>query len=294
MPEQASPVSQQPSRVERRVVEAAEAVIARGTSVSPIEILIAVGWLPASMVDAWRQGRIEHLEQVAAVGPDKLAAALEHLGRWAARTGLRQHEAAYIAGTRDRRTLRFTAAGAPEVERAWRTHWIRADLSTAERERLTRRSRDAPDLVVIQPLKEWTCTACGGTGAFLFMEGPGPLCLGCADLDHLVFLAAGDAALTRRARKASRLAAVVVRFSRSRKRYERQGLLVEEAALEQAEAQCLADEEARARRRERDRERRADQDLAYDDLLMGGVPREEARALVQPDIDRILAAWQHP
>jgi hypothetical protein len=182
--------------------------------------------------------------------------------------------------------------------------------------------------------------------------------MGCADLDHLVFLPAGDAALSRRARKASRLAAVVVRFSRSRRRYERQGILVEEGALEQAEAQCLANEEARARRRERDRQRRADQDVAfevrlaeavgrlfpgcsagraeaiaqhatvrgsgrvgrsaagraldehavmlaviasvrhqdtgYDELLMAGVPRGEARARVRPDIDRILAAWQDP
>jgi hypothetical protein len=48
-----------------------------------------------------------------------------------------------------------------------------------------------------------------------------------------------------------------VRWSRTRKRYERQGLLVEDAALEQAEQQCLADSDARMRRRERDQERRA-------------------------------------
>ena len=60
----------------------------------------------------------------------------------------------------------------------------------------------------------------------------------CADLDHLVYLPAGDAALTRRAKRASRLSAVVVRFSRSRQRYERQGILVEEEALEAAEAEC--------------------------------------------------------
>jgi uncharacterized protein DUF2293 len=171
-------------------------------------------------------------------------------------------------------------------------------------------------MVVIEPLNPWTCTGCGGSGSLL-LEDAGPLCMGCADLDHLVLLPAGDAALSRRGRKASRLAAVVVRFSRSRKRYERQGILVEEAALEQAEAQCLADEEARARRRERDRQRRADQDAAgraldeqavtlavvasvrhqdtgYDALLMAGVPRGEARARVRPDIDRILAAWQDP
>ena len=56
---------------------------------------------------------------------------------------------------------------------------------------------------------------------------------------------------------------VVVRFSRSRKRYERQGILVEEAALEQAERECLADEDARARRREREEDRRAERDVAF-------------------------------
>ena len=216
----------------------------------------------------------------------------------------------------------------------------------------------AESMVVIEPLNPWTCTGCGGSGRLLCIEDAGPLCMSCADLDHLVFLPAGDAALSRRARKVSGLAAVVVRFSRSRRRYERQGILVEEAALEQAEAQCLADEEARARRRERDRQRRADQDVAfqarlagavgqlfpgcptgraeaiaqhaavrssgrvgrsaagraldehavmlaviasvrhqdtgYDELLMAGVPRGEARARVRPDIDRTLAAWQDP
>src|SRR6266508_3165512 len=119
------------------------------------------------------------------------------------------------------------------------------------------------DLVVIEPLTEWTCTGCGGSGSYLLMEDHGPLCLGCADMDHLVFLPAGNAALSRRAKQASGLSAVVVRFSRSRRRYERQGILVEDAALESAEAQCLADEDARSRRRERDRERRAGQDLAF-------------------------------
>jgi hypothetical protein len=64
---------------------------------------------------------------------------------------------------------------------------------------------------------------------------------------------------------------VVVRFSRARKRYERQGLLVEDAALEQAERQCLSDEAAGARRRERDRERRAGTDVpCADEVIMCG------------------------
>jgi hypothetical protein len=125
----------------------------------------------------------------------------------------------------------------------------------------SRGSRRRGELVVVMPLKDWSCVSCGGAGAFLTMDDAGPLCMTCADMDHLVFLPAGDVALTRRAKRASRLSAVVVRFSRARRRYERRGLLVEEPALDQAEAECLADAEARARRRERDALRRADDDI---------------------------------
>jgi hypothetical protein len=94
--------------------------------------------------------------------------------------------------------------------------------------------------------------------------------------------------LSRRAKQASRLSAVVVRFSRARKRYQRQGILVEAAALEQAEAHCLADEDARARRHERDRQRRADQDVVFQaqlaeavGRLFPGCPAERATAIAR-------------
>jgi hypothetical protein len=119
------------------------------------------------------------------------------------------------------------------------------------------------DIVVFWIVRDSACAECGtelGKGRFLRMEGERPLCLACADLDHLVFLARGDTALTRRAGKYSSLRAVVVRFSRSRNRYERQGVLVEESALEQAERECLADAVARERARTRAAERREELD----------------------------------
>ena len=94
-------------------------------------------------------------------------------------------------------------------------------------------------------------------------EEKGPLCLACADLDHLVFLASGNAALTRRAVKHSRMHANVLRWSRTRKRYERQGVLVETQALDRAEAECLSDQEAREARRFREVEKRATLDRDY-------------------------------
>jgi hypothetical protein len=97
------------------------------------------------------------------------------------------------------------------------------------------------------------------------------LCFSCADLDHLVYLPAGDPALTRRARKHSRLSAIVLKFSKARKRNERQGVLVEEAALKLAEQECLADKEVRARRRVREAERREKEDREYIRQFSGAI-----------------------
>jgi hypothetical protein len=120
------------------------------------------------------------------------------------------------------------------------------------------------DLVVIEPLKQRHCAECrNGPLPLHLLEFNAPVCLHCADLGHLVYLPRGSAALTRRAREASSLCAVVVRFNRRRKRYERQGLLVEEGALARAESACLADADARARRRERDAARRAAEDVRF-------------------------------
>jgi len=123
------------------------------------------------------------------------------------------------------------------------------------------------ELKVFISSRESKCDECkeelGKKAWITLTEEKGALCLSCADLDHLVFLPSGDAALTRRARKHSTLSAVVLKWSKARKRYERQGLLVEESALRQAETECLADEDARAQRRIREVERRTELDLAY-------------------------------
>jgi hypothetical protein len=122
------------------------------------------------------------------------------------------------------------------------------------------------DIVVFEILRDSACAECGeelGKGRWLRLEHGRPLCLSCADLAHLTFLPAGDTALTRRASRYSALRAVLVRFSRARGRYERQGILVEEEALARAEHECLADANARARSRERRAERDALVDARY-------------------------------
>ena len=129
-----------------------------------------------------------------------------------------------------------------------------------------KKSEAGGEIVVFSVVGESKCTECGAElwkGSLLRLEGEKAVCVGCADLDRLEFLPSGDAAVTRRASKYSTLRAVVVRWSRTRKRYERQGILVEPEALLRAEEESLADAEARARRQERAAERRELEDREF-------------------------------
>ncbi|MPY80544.1 MAG: DUF2293 domain-containing protein [Actinophytocola sp.] len=257
----------------RRVANAADDVLSEQRYVAFTDVLARLGWVHPVNIEAWRKGRVRELESLLPVPAERVVRACELLTAWARERDLRPEDVDYVAATRDRRPLRFLSATAPEEERALRTHWFALDTASAQRTKVIERQSKAPDLVAIIPTREWTCADCADTGEFLVMDNDEPLCLDCADMGHLVFLPAGDAALTRRAKKASGLSALVLRWARARKRYERQGILVEESALEQAEEQCLADADLRERRRERDRERRARDDVDFQDKLAAEIRR---------------------
>jgi hypothetical protein len=218
------------------VVGAAEAALAREGYVSAIDVLGGIGWLDASALKRWRNGRLPHLEGPMQTSPARISEAMKLLRTWAAERHLYPSETAYVAATPARPALRFSESGDPTVERLYRTHWVSRELSEKKRARLEAKANRPQELVVIRPLsRDWRCHRCGGTGAFCVMEEPGPACLACTGLGSLEMLPAGDAALSRRAKAKSDVYAVVVRFSRSRGRYERQGLLVRPEALRAAE-----------------------------------------------------------
>ena len=180
-------------------------------------------------------------------------------------------------------------AGFRRWSRFYRLHFVSPQVPAKALDKL-RQNIEAPQPpTVFSIVRESRCSQCQREiwkGELLTMQANQPLCLECADLDHLVFLPSGDAALTRRATKYSGLWAVVVRFSRSRKRYERQGVLVEEEALEKAEQECLADADLWAARQERHAIRRQAEDAALTTAtaekiraLYPGCPPEEVRRI---------------
>jgi hypothetical protein len=221
--------------LEARVARAAEAALAAQGYAGAIDVLLGIGWLPGSAVAEWRRGQRACLEDAIQTNPARIAEALTLFRAFATAKGLMASEADYVARHPQRQTLRFSASGDPAIEAQYRTHWVSPALSTRKREQLAEKASRAPELVVVVPLKSaWTCHRCGQSGDLLMMENGGPACLACVGLDDLEFLPAGDALLTRRAKANSARSAVVVRFSRTRRRYERQGLLVEPAALAEA------------------------------------------------------------
>lgn len=281
------------SSFQQRVVKAAEAALARNGSVGPLELFQYMGFLHPSHVESWRKGSeyYPNLEEWIQVGPEKFEKTLQFFQQWVKERGLRPIQASYARrGPAGVEGLRVTRDGAPEWEKFYRTHYAPGDLPEKKTARLAAKLNRPPELVVFEKVsEEGNCSECGVEllkGDYLLMEKGKPLCLTCADLDQLVFLPAGDTALTRRARKRSPLAAVVVRFSRPRKRYERQGLLVTEEAIRQAEEECAADAPERAAARARAALARGEEDREFIAALAQGIaqrysgcPADEARQI---------------
>lgn len=153
-------------------------------------------------------------------------------------------------------------------------------------------SKNASDeLKVFVQFRQGKCSGCGSVlwkDSYAFLEEEKVLCMACAELDHLVVLPSGDPALTLRSKKYSKLWAVILKFSRARRRCERQGLLVEEEALDRAQRECLSDEEYRREKRARDAVRRNAKDAEYLKDLASAIrqmfpncPAKEVAAIVR-------------
>src|ERR1017187_1925546 len=281
------------SSLQERVEQAAKTALNRDGSVGPLELFQEMRLLQPVHVEGWRKGNecYRVLQPWIQVGPEKFQKTIRHFQEWVKQHDLRPIEATYTRrGPGGIEQLQVTEDGDPEWEKFSRTHYASADLPEKKAARVAAKLNRPPELVVFEKVSDdGNCSECGTElpkGAFLLMEKGQPLCLTCAYLDQLVFLPAGDAARSRRARKHSPLAAVVVRFNQARKRYERQGLLVAEEAVARTEEGCGADAPARARARARGARGGEDGEFVVSlarAILQGypGCPPEAARRIAE-------------
>jgi len=257
-------------QISQRVTAAAETILKRDGVVGPIELLQQLKFLQPVHFQEWLRGNesVQNLESQVQCGEKKLQQTYREFLHWATSNNLQPIEGNYVTALRQGKIQRpITMDGNPERERFFRTQFRSPDLTPTQLKRLETKQQKAPELTVFQLVSDdGSCSQCGEElfkGSFMFMELKQLFCLNCADLGHLEFLPRGDTALTRRTKKHSPLTAVVVRFNRARKRYERQGILATAEAIAQAETECVDDAEARAQRRAADSIRRLAQDQQF-------------------------------
>ncbi len=355
--------TQSKSSMEQRTLVAAEKALKSHGAVGPIELLLQLGFLSRSAIDGWRREHVRYLvlEDHIECGTAKLQIVFETFRGWVAQQGLEAMPGNYVASSvRETRELKIVSTENVALDDFYRTRYRRSDLSPARRKAVEKKVNAAVELCVfIQTTDETTCQECTAQlerGQMFCLEKQEPLCLDCADLSHLEFLPSGDATLTRRAKKASPLHAVVLQFNRSRKRYDRRGLLVSQQSIAEAERSMLQDADKRQSQRQLATVRREQADVAlvqqmieviarlfpscpaasaeviaqhtaqrgsgrvgrsaagreadekavrlaviahirhehtdYDQLLMNGVPRDEARQRIRARVEQVVVQWE--
>jgi hypothetical protein len=112
------------AKLRRKLAAATSAAIAKNGYVTAIDALLATGWLRPDKVEEWRRGRLPYLEQAIVASLPKISTAMRVFRSLAESEGLRPSETVYVSWTRERRRLRFSKSGNPNLEKAYSTHWL--------------------------------------------------------------------------------------------------------------------------------------------------------------------------
>jgi hypothetical protein len=132
-----------------RVMQAAEAALQSKGFVAAIDLFLGTGRLQPSDIENWRRGRVPCLERLVLGNRGKVGKILRTFRQWALSKGLRPSETSYVRHTRGSRPeLRFTVTGDPNVERAWRTHYVSPALAAKSRRK---REQSGPPPFAGQP-----------------------------------------------------------------------------------------------------------------------------------------------
>jgi len=233
------------TNIEKRAIQAAETALYRQQYVSPIDVFVGMGLLQPIHVQEWRKGTIPYLEKVIQGNLSTISFTMQCFRKWPRAKNLKPSKTVYLVRTKGpKKEAQFSASDDPSIEEAYRTHYVSPALSEKKQQQLKEKLEEQPELVAYIIISDSQCSQCKKEllkSNFLFMEADQPLCLSCAGFSNLIFLPSGDAKLTRRAKKYSAKSLVVVKFSRARKRYERQGILITEDAFQKAQDEITED-----------------------------------------------------
>src|SRR5438552_1993524 len=100
-------------KLAHRVRMAATSALSAQKYVSPLDVLLRMGWLDPNSAKRWRQGQIDYLERAVQTNLARISEAMHLFRSWASAEGLVPTETDYVARTPQRQTLRFSKSGNP-------------------------------------------------------------------------------------------------------------------------------------------------------------------------------------
>ncbi len=101
--------------------------------ISPVDVFLRLGCLDAKDHEAWRRGNVPHLESVIKGNLGRINCILANLRRNSLRGGLKPSWTAYRSwGKTGGKELRFSKSGAPHMEEAYATHFVRKPMIDRE------------------------------------------------------------------------------------------------------------------------------------------------------------------
>jgi hypothetical protein len=108
-----------------RVERAVAAILAMGTVVAPVDVLVGMGLLAPEKLEDWRRGRVQYLEAVIDCNLTRLSRLLRILRFHAHDLSLKPSWTAYVRwGKGPKQRLRFTKTGDEQIEKAYATHLV--------------------------------------------------------------------------------------------------------------------------------------------------------------------------
>ena len=109
-------------RIERAVAK----LLAKGSVVAPVDVLVGMGLMRSEHLEEWRRGQIAYLERIIRCNLSRVSRILRILRFHAHDLDLKPSFIVYNRhGRGPKQRLRFSKTGDPNLEKAYATHFVR-------------------------------------------------------------------------------------------------------------------------------------------------------------------------
>ena len=96
--------------------------------ISPVDLLMDVGYLTSESYEDWRRGRVPYLEKVCQANLRKLSTIMRELKKYANEKDLKPSWTDYNKWGKGKKIrLRFSESGKEYIEKAYATHYLKSN-----------------------------------------------------------------------------------------------------------------------------------------------------------------------